>query len=84
MRYLRANWWCVGVVAALICWCPVGLGAESGGTAQTSPAVVAHFHLSGELSEEPVADPFGLMAGEITSLKDLVQRLNKASTDTPG
>jgi len=42
---------------------------------------VAHFHLSGALSESPVADPFGLMAGEMTSLKDLVKRLDRASGD---
>jgi len=43
--------------------------------------MVAHFHLGGVLSEKPMVDPFGLMAGEVTSLKDLVRRIGKASTD---
>jgi protease-4 len=34
------------------------------------------------LQESPVADPFGLMAGEMTSLKDLVQHMEKASADS--
>jgi protease-4 len=55
-------------------------GSETAQMAATPP-LVAHVHLSGMLSESPVADPFGLMAGEMTSLKDLVRRLDKASTD---
>jgi protease-4 len=53
----------------------------SSGQAASDPPVVAHFHLSGMLSESPVADPFGLTAGELTSLKDLVRRMDKASAD---
>jgi protease-4 len=45
------------------------------------PSVVAHFHLSGTLTESPVVDPFGFTLGQITSLKDLVRRLDKASAD---
>jgi len=59
----------------------VFVGVSWGQTAKEAPPVVAHFHLSGELSESPIADPFGLMAGEMTSLKDLVQRLDKAGSD---
>lgn len=83
MRYLKAEWLCVAAAAMWISSFAVCLGAESGAPVKTPTvgAMVAHFHLSGELSESPVADPFGLLAGEMTSLKDLVQRLNKASTD---
>jgi protease-4 len=70
-----------GIALALSAAC---LAAGSAGTAQTAPtpAIVAHFHLSGELTESPVADPLGLMAGEVTSLKDLVGRMNQASMDS--
>ena len=43
--------------------------------------VVAHFHLSGELTESPIIDPFNLTAGQITSLKDLLELMDKARTD---
>ena len=56
-------------------WGQAGDGAASG------PPVVAHFHLSGMLQESPVADPFGFVAGEMTSLKDLVQHMERASAD---
>ena len=81
MKYLKAERLCVVVAAVLISLCSLCLGSETGETVKTAPAVVAHFHLSGALSESPVADPFGLMAGEITSLKDLVGRMNKAGAD---
>ena len=81
MRYPRAGWLSVTVVAALICASAVCFGSEAAETSKAGPAVVAHFHLSGMLSESPVADPFGLMAGEVTSLKDLVRRMGKAGND---
>ena len=40
-----------------------------------TPAVIAHFHLSGMLSESPVIDPFNLAAGQVISLKTLVNRI---------
>ena len=40
--------------------------------------VIGHFHLGGALTETPTEDLFGLMAGQATSLKDLLQRLDKA------
>ena len=49
--------------------------------APTAPSVVAHFHLSGSLTESPVVDPFGLTAGQVTSLADLVGRLKQARKD---
>lgn len=48
----------------------------------TAPSVVAHFHLSGMLSESPVVDPFGLAAGQVTSLKTLVSRIDQAGSDS--
>jgi len=48
---------------------------------QAAPSVVAHFHLSGELTESEMVDTFGLTAGQITSLRSLVSLLEKASED---
>jgi protease-4 len=69
--------------AALLLVAPVCLSAEEAGTTGVKQAVpvAAHFHLSGVVSEAPVLDPFGLMAGEMTSLKDLVRRMDQASGD---
>lgn len=50
--------------------------SESGGG-----AVVAHIHLSGAVTEKPQEDPFGLLAGQVTSLKSLLDRLDKARKD---
>ncbi len=57
-------------------------GTGLGQAANDTPPVVAHFHLGGALRESPVADPLGLMAGEVTSLKDLVRRMDRAGTDS--
>jgi len=46
-----------------------------------APPVVAHFHLSGALTETPIEDPFGLVSGEVTSLEDLLRRLEQARND---
>ena len=54
---------------------------QAGDDAASAPAVVAHFHLSGMLQESPVADPFGLMAGELTCLRDLVRQMDRAGAD---
>ncbi|MBM4027275.1 MAG: signal peptide peptidase SppA [Planctomycetes bacterium] len=78
MRCLKAGWLLIGVVSVFSL--AVCSGSETAPAA--TPAVVAHFHLSGLLSESPVADPFGLMAGEMTSLKDLVRRLGRAGSDS--
>ena len=45
-----------------------------------TPAVIAHFHLSGMLSESPVVDPFNLAAGQVMSLKTLVSNLRAVQT----
>ncbi len=84
MRWLRTEWLSIGVGVALVLWGSVCAGSEQAEQSPPapSPSVVAHFHLQGVLSESPVADPFGLMAGQVTSLKDLVRRMDKASTDS--
>ena len=83
MRRLRTEllWLVVGLV--FMASGPVGLGAEVAEADETPPApsVVAHFHLSGMLTESPMVDPFGFTIGQITSLKDLVRRLDQAGTD---
>ncbi|OHB63062.1 MAG: hypothetical protein A2Y77_08090 [Planctomycetes bacterium RBG_13_62_9] len=72
------------VTAMLVLLASVGLASEQGTAGNTAPVtpVVAHFHLSGTLSESPVADPFGLMGDEMMSLKELVRRMSRASTDS--
>lgn len=59
-----------------------GLWAGQGAEAAVEPPVVAHFHLSGAVTEVPVEDPFGLMAGQVVSLKELVARLDRAGADS--
>jgi protease-4 len=70
------------VAVVLVFSMAVCFGSETAETPQAAPAVVAHFHLTGMLTEAPVADPFGLMAGEVTSLQDLVRRMDQASADS--
>ena len=81
MRRLQMQLWWLVVGAAVILEGPMCLGAESGGAASVEPSVIAHFHLSGAVTEVPMEDPFGLMAGQMTSLKDLVARLDQAAAD---
>ncbi|MCF7956902.1 MAG: signal peptide peptidase SppA [Phycisphaerae bacterium] len=45
------------------------------------PDTIVHFHLSGQLVETPMEDPFGLTAGQVNSLKDLLTRMGQAKTD---
>ncbi len=83
MRRLGTGWLWV-VVGTLLLSVSVCLGSEQAEDSPVapSPSLVAHFHLHGVLTESPVADPFGLMGGQVTSLKDLVRRMDKASTDS--
>ncbi len=81
MRYATGSWLSMAAVGVFLFAGSVCMGSETAETPKPAPPVVAHFHLSGVLSEKPVSDPFGLLAGEMTSLKDLVRRLGKASTD---
>ena len=80
MKWLLAEILRVGVVGLVMLVAFVGVSSGQAAN-EAAPPVVAHFHLSGTLNESPVADPFGLMAGELTSLKDLVRRIGKASAD---
>lgn len=74
-----------------LAWAVVGLVVAFGGlvrpvsaqdaATKPAPAVIAHFHLGGEVTESPVQDPFGLLAGQVTSLRELVARLDKAGRD---
>jgi protease-4 len=73
--------WSGVAVACMLVWAGAKAGAEGAGQ-ETAPApVIAHFHLSGALTETPVEDPFGFLTGQITSLKDLVRRLDQARRD---
>ncbi len=48
----------------------------------TSPTLkIVHMHLSGELVETPVNDPFNLMGDESLPLKTLIERLESARKD---
>jgi protease-4 len=78
MKSMKKKWLWIGVGLVLAFGGAVGWGEQA---AQTPPAVVAHFHLAGELTESPMPDPFGLLGGQITSLKDLVRRIDQAGTD---
>ena len=82
MRGLKRQWvWMVGL--ALVFSGPICLGAETGEAEAGAPvpAVVAHFHLSGALTESPVVDPFGFTVGQVMSLSGLVDRMDRASDD---
>lgn len=48
---------------------------------QITPSVIAHFHLSGELTESEIEDTFGLTAGQMISLRTLTSRMEQASKD---
>lgn len=83
MSGLKAQWLWMAVGLLLTLSGPICLGAESAG-AEATPAVVsvvAHFHLSGTLTESPVVDPFGLTVGQVMSLSGLVDRLEQAGHD---
>jgi protease-4 len=83
MRCSKTERFGVALGVLLVLSAAVCVGSEQAPAAKeiTPVPMVAHFHLSGVLSEKPMADPFGFMAGEVTSLKDLVRRIGKASTD---
>lgn len=48
---------------------------------QAAPSILAHFHLSGVLSESEMVDALSLTAGQITSLRTLVRLMEKAGKD---
>lgn len=73
----------LSIVAGLFLLISVGVcpGAQMAGVEETKPAVVAHLHLTGTLTESPMVDPFGLTVGDITSLNDLVDLMDQAGAD---
>lgn len=77
MRRLQVFVLCGVVLSGQVC-----LRAGQGSATVVEPPVVAHFHLSGAVTEVPVEDPFGLMAGQVTSLQNLVTRLDQAGADS--
>jgi protease IV len=83
MRGFKAEllWIMMGLV--LIPGGALCLGSEAAQAEEMppAPAVVAHFHLSGALTEAPVVDPFGFTAGQVTSLTGLADRLEQAGND---
>ena len=83
MRGLKARllWIVMGLM--LVPGGALSLGSETAQAeaAPPPPAVVAHFHLSGALTESPMVDPFGFTAGQMVSLTGLVDRLEQASHD---
>ena len=94
MKSLNAKLLLIAVAMMLVIFGTVSLGAEQSGiieaeppepnqvVAPIPPSVVAHFHLSGTLSESPIVDPFNLLAGQVISLRTLVDRMDQASKDS--
>ncbi len=74
MTTLNSRAVCVLLAAAML---PLPAWAQLPGQSKR----IAHFHLSGQITETPQEDPFGLMAGKATSLKGLLKRLGKARKD---
>ena len=88
MSLLKAKLFMIIVVMLLLAG-QVSLGNEQAEAAemvsleseQVTPSVVAHFHLSGVLTESEMVDALGLTAGQITSLRSLVNLMEKAGKD---
>ena len=80
MRGLKGYLTRIIVVLIIICSGPVARDLKAEKSDQETP-VIAHFHLSGVMSESPVVDPFGFTAGQMTSLKILVSRIDEAADD---
>jgi len=57
------------------------VSAQDANNIPPAPPVVVHFHLSGALTETPIEDPFGFIGGEVTSLEELLRRLEQARKD---
>lgn len=66
---------CIGSLMLL------GAGAAVAGPGDLVGGKIAHLHLSGELTETPQEDPFGLVSAQVTSFKDLLRRLTEARKD---
>ncbi|MEE9296659.1 MAG: signal peptide peptidase SppA [Phycisphaerae bacterium] len=66
-------------IAVMLAFLPAPFAAS--GQVTEEPKKVAHFHLTGVVTETPQEDPFGFMSGQMTSLKDLLRRLSEARMD---
>ena len=66
----------------LLAFAPCAFGQANDSGTSVGPRRIAHFHLAGALTELPMEDPFNLLGGQVTSLKDLVERLEKARKDS--
>ncbi len=80
MKCSKKRW--LWIVVGLTLVLAGSVSASDRAAANTAPAVVAHLHLGGALTESPMADPFGLLATEIASLRGLVDRIDEASADS--
>ena len=86
MRSLAEKLTWIMVAFVFLFWGPVSTVSKaqasiSDAEQATAAPIIAHFHLSGMLSESPVVDPFGFTAGQITSLKTLIGRIDQAADD---
>ncbi len=78
MRRAKRGLLCMVVVLMLVPWESSG---ASEGSSTPAPAVVAHFHLSGALSEAPLGESLSLLAEDMVSLRALVSRMDEAGDD---
>jgi protease-4 len=87
MRCLAEKLTWIMVAFVFLFWGPVSTVSKAQASISdqeqaTAAPIIAHFHLSGMLSESPVVDPFGFTAGQITSLKTLIGRIDQAANDS--
>ncbi len=82
MKLVQAKWLAAWVVGVLIVAGPVcGAADPNKAPAPPAPAVVVHLHLTGELTETPMADLLGLTGEQSASLKGLVGRMKQIADD---
>ena len=90
MKFVKAKLFIIIIVLLLSISGPVSKAAEQTETGMSDsnlpdavipPSVVAHFHLTGVLNESPVFDTLSLTGGQVTSLRSLVQLMERASND---
>jgi protease-4 len=87
MKLAKVKWLSVFVVWVLVvsgpmCWANQAPNAPADQAAEApAPAMVVHLHLTGELMEAPMADPFGLLGDQVISLKGLVEQMKQVAED---
>ncbi len=74
---LRLIWIIILITAVTPLW-----AAETPSQEQPKPLVIPHLHLSGQLTEAPVADPFNLSGSQMTGLRKLIDRLQQIEEDS--